>query len=93
MVEIKRFFLGLSLLMLSFSYAQKSKENNLLADGNEFQKNEVYPKAEATYRKALSLNTQNVKGHHNLGNALYRSKDYERLINDFFRPKKTVHKN
>ena len=88
MVEIKRFFLGLSLLMLSFSYAQKSKENNLLADGNEFQKNEVYPKAEATYRKALSLNTQNVKGHHNLGNALYRSKDYEQANQRFFQTQK-----
>lgn len=88
MSSMKRLFLGLCLLLFSMAYGQQPKENNLIAEGNEFQKNEVYTQAEATYRKALSLNNLNAKGQHNLGNALYRTKDYEQANQRFFQTQK-----
>lgn len=68
--------------------AQVGKENNLIADGNKMHQNASYINSEAEYRKALSLNSQNTKAQHNLGNSLYRSKDYTQANQRFFQSQK-----
>ena len=68
--------------------AQATKETNLIADGNELQQDEAYIKAEAEYRKALSINNINTKAQHNLGNALYRTKDFDQANQRFFETQK-----
>lgn len=72
------------LLFMGPLFGQTAKENNLIADGNEFQQEQAYIQSEASYRKALSVNNKNVKAQHNLGNALYRSKDFDQANQRFF---------
>lgn len=64
--------------------AQTPKEKNLVADGNALHQDEAYAAAEAEYRKALSLNAVNNKAQHNIGNSLYRSKDYDQASQRYY---------
>ena len=83
---------GLTLVFFCFGLlgvlAQVAKETNLIADGNELHQEEAYSKAEAEYRKALSINNINAKAQHNLGNALYRSKDFDQANQRYFETQK-----
>lgn len=72
------------LFLMSSLFGQTTKENNLIADGNDFQQDAAYIQSEASYRKALSINDKNLKAQHNLGNALYRSKDFKQANQQFF---------
>ena len=68
--------------------AEEEKETNLIADGNELHQEEAYAQAEGEYRKALSINSIIPKAQHNLGNALYRSKDFDQANQRFFETQK-----
>ena len=68
--------------------AQGEKETNLIADGNQGYQNEAYIEAEADYRKALSINSNNVKAQHNIGNSLYRTKDFNQANQRYFQTQK-----
>ena len=68
--------------------AQGEKEINLIADGNKGYQNEAYVEAEADYRKALSINSTNAKAQHNIGNALYRTKDFDQANQRYFQTQK-----
>lgn len=70
--------------LVSPMLSQTTKENNLIADGNDFHQDAAYAQSEASYRKALSINNNNIKAQHNLGNALYRSKDYKQANQHYF---------
>ena len=72
------------LFLMSSLFGQTTKENNLIADGNDFQQDAAYIQSEASYRKALSINDKNLKAQHNLGNALYRSKDFKQANQQYF---------
>ena len=76
------------LLASSQLLAQGEKEINLIADGNKGYQNEAYVAAEADYRKALSINSANAKAQHNIGNALYRTKDFDQANQRYFQTQK-----
>ena len=87
MTSKQLFFIAAFLLQFSLK-AQASKENNLIADGNELHKKEAFSAAEGAYRKALSMNEVNAKTQHNIGNSLYRSKAYEQAYQRYFQSQK-----
>ena len=76
------------LLASSQLLAQGEKEINLIADGNQGYKSEAYIEAEVDYRKALSINSANAKAQHNIGNALYRTKDFDQANQRYFQTQK-----
>ena len=76
------------LLASSQLLAQGEKEINLIADGNKGYQNEAYIEAEVDYRKALSINSANTKAQHNIGNALYRTKDFDQANQRYFQTQK-----
>lgn len=76
------------LLASSQLLAQGEKEINLIADGNKGYQNEAYVAAEADYRKALSINSANAKAQHNIGNSLYRTKDFDQANQRYFQTQK-----
>lgn len=85
----KRFILCLGVLLSTVQlFAQGEKETNLIADGNQVYQDEAYPEAEAAYRKALSINSVNTKAQHNIGNTLYRSKDFDQANQRYFQTQK-----
>ena len=75
--------------IISFSIkAQAEKENNYISKGNGLHENKSYANAEGEFRKALSINQNNPVANQNLGNTLYRSKDYDQANQRFFRSQK-----
>mgnify|MGYP001436568945 CR=1 FL=1 len=75
--------------IISFSIkAQAEKENNYISKGNGLHENKSYVNAEGEFRKALSINQNNPVANQNLGNTLYRSKDYDQANQRFFRSQK-----
>ncbi|MEN8768974.1 MAG: tetratricopeptide repeat protein [Candidatus Arcticimaribacter sp.] len=85
----KHFILSLGVLLSTVQlFAQGEKETNLIADGNQVYQDEAYPEAEAAYRKALSINSVNTKAQHNIGNTLYRSKDFDQANQRYFQTQK-----
>ena len=76
-------------IIISFSLkAQAEKENNYISKGNGLHENKSYVDAEGEFRKALSINQDNPIANQNLGNTLYRSKDYDQANQRFFRSQK-----
>lgn len=85
----KHFILSLGVLLSAVQlFAQGEKETNLIADGNQVYQDEAYTEAEAAYRKALSINSVNTKAQHNIGNTLYRSKDFDQANQRYFQTQK-----
>ena len=85
----KHFILSLGVLLSAVQlFAQGEKETNLIADGNQVYQDEAYAEAEAAYRKALSINSVNTKAQHNIGNTLYRSKDFDQANQRYFQTQK-----
>ncbi|MFL2590695.1 MAG: tetratricopeptide repeat protein [Flavobacteriaceae bacterium] len=75
--------------IISFSInAQIEKENNYISKGNGLHEDKSYVNAEGEFRKALSINQNNPVANQNLGNTLYRSKDYDQANQRFFRSQK-----
>ncbi len=58
-----------------FSFGQK--ENKLLRSGNRQYDAGKFKDAEMSYRKALELNKESDKGQFNLGDAVYKQKNFE----------------
>ncbi len=71
-----------------WGYTQNPKATNFVADGNQLHNKEAFQQAEAAYREALSYFDANEKALHNLGNTLYREKDYEQANQRFFQAQK-----
>lgn len=66
----------LSLLLLQVSiHAQASRHQ--LREGNRQYNKEHYDQAEVAYRRALERDSNDARGHYNLGGALYRQKKYD----------------
>lgn len=90
LIKMKTYLIfGIGFLLASSQLlAQGEKEINLIADGNKGYQNEAYVEAEADYRKALSINSANAKAQHNIGNALYRTKDFDQANQRYFQTQK-----
>ena len=90
LIKMKTYLIfGIGFLLASSQLlAQGEKEINLIADGNKGYQNEAYVEAEADYRKALSINSANAKAQHNIGNVLYRTKDFDQANQRYFQTQK-----
>ncbi len=64
------------MLLLIATPALAQKPNGKVRDGNRQYKREHYDRAEIEYRKALEIDSTYYKSHYNLGNTLYRNKNY-----------------
>jgi len=72
------------LLILIFSTtAFAQKENKLIRKGNKLYKNEKYQDAEIKYRKSLAIDSTTFKGQFNLGDAMYKQKNYQEAAKIF----------
>jgi Ca-activated chloride channel homolog len=73
--NMKRIILVLSLFVISFlSYSQK--DTKLIREGNKLYNDGKYKDAELNYRKALEFDKESVKGKFNLGDAVYKEKNF-----------------
>ncbi|NQW35595.1 MAG: tetratricopeptide repeat protein [Flavobacteriales bacterium] len=84
----------IALIFISFSFvafSQKQKENTLekaqarvfLRAGNKQYEVENYSEAQALYKKALDKNSAYNKASFNLGNAIYKQKNYKDALPQF----------
>lgn len=72
------------LLILIFSTtAFAQKENKLIRKGNKLYKDEKYQDAEIKYRKSLAIDSTTFKGQFNLGDAMYKQKNYQEAAKIF----------
>ena len=63
------------LLLVSFtSFAQTDKKE--VREGNKLYKKELYNDAEIAYRRGLDVDSTSIVARFNLGNALYKQKEY-----------------
>ena len=63
------------LLLVSFtSFAQTDKKE--VREGNKLYKKELYNDAEIAYRRGLDVDSTSIAARFNLGNALYKQKEY-----------------
>ena len=74
------------LLFALMGFAQTSEtkvEDNLIYDGNELHKSEIYAQAEKKYRSALARAPKNTIAQHNLGNTLFDESYYGEAFNAY----------
>lgn len=79
---MKRFTIGILLLLQTlFLFAQKEK--SYVYKGNKLYAEQKYKEAEANYRKSVEKKAQSVEGNFNLGDALYKQKQYDKAAEQF----------
>lgn len=61
--------------------AQSSR--SLIREGNAQYKDEKYPDAEVSYRKALEKDSALVPGHYNLGNTLHKQGKFDESVKEY----------
>jgi Ca-activated chloride channel family protein len=59
------------------------QEKSYVKNGNELYQQQKYKEAEAAYRKALVKKNQNIEGNFNLGDALYKQKQFDKAGEQF----------
>ncbi|MFA8343234.1 MAG: tetratricopeptide repeat protein [Rhodothermaceae bacterium] len=64
---------------LAFSQSVRSLNN----DGVDLYSNKKFPEAEVNFKKALDKKLENVEGHFNLGDALYKQDRFEEAIKSY----------
>ena len=85
--QMKQQILILAFLLIThIGFAQTSEtkvEDNLIYDGNELHKSEIYAQAEKKYRSALARAPKNTIAQHNLGNTLFDESYYVEAFNAY----------
>lgn len=80
MMDLKKYFIVLTLLLLSMNAMSQKAERDNLRKGNRYYKDSTYVDAEIHYRKALDANPNSTMAMYNLGNSLlYQNKPKEAL--------------
>jgi len=69
------------LLQVTLLFAQIEKSE--IRKGNQLYKAQKYKEAEASYRKSLNKKSQSVEGNFNLGDALYKQKNFKDAAQKF----------
>lgn len=64
-------------------YLNAQRDNSLVRKGNQAYEKGKFTDAEVAYRKALEKNPNSTKGMYNLGDALYRQKNFEEAGKSF----------
>lgn len=81
-----KFFILFQLMLLLVMNAFGQQEHRYLRKGNkQYEKHGDYKEAEIDYRKALNINSNNLTGIFNLGDALYQQKQYSDAADQFQR--------
>lgn len=75
--------LGLLLLLSSGATAQNAGARKETRKGNREYKAKRYERAEVNYRRALQEDSSAYRAHYNLGNALYRQRNYNGAAQHF----------
>ncbi|MFT5212358.1 MAG: Ca-activated chloride channel family protein [Patiriisocius sp.] len=70
--------------------AQQRTARKMLREGNELYKKEQFTDASVSYQKALGSNSNYDKATYNLGNALYKNKNYKEAIPQYELTAKTA---
>jgi Ca-activated chloride channel family protein len=79
---MKQVIIILAILMQGMLlYAQQEK--SLVKKGNDLYRQKKYKEAEVDYRKALDKKSQNLEGNFNLGDALYKQKQFDKAGEQF----------
>ena len=85
--QMKQLILILGCLLVAlmgFAQTNETKvEDNLIYDGNELHKSEIYAQAEKKYRSALARAPKNTIAQHNLGNTLFDESYYGEAFNAY----------
>lgn len=71
------------LLLLITTTVVAQKERSITRNANELMAQKKYPEAEATYRKALDINSKFPQAIYGLGNSLYQQKRYDEAIKQY----------
>ncbi len=71
------------ILFLSALRIVGQTENKFIAEGNEAYKLQQFSKAAESYRQALRENPDNATAMFNLGNALYKNKQFDEAVKTF----------
>lgn len=80
MIDMKKYFTIMALLLLSLSTFAQKAERDYLRKGNRLYKDSTYVDAEIYYRKALDANPNSTMSMYNLGNSLlYQNKPKEAI--------------
>ncbi len=69
-------------LMATWSATAQSSRS-LIREGNSQYKDEKYPDAEVSYRKALEKDSTLVPGHFNLGNTLHKQGKFDESVREY----------
>jgi Ca-activated chloride channel family protein len=69
-------YILLMILMVHCSFLYSQQEKSYIQKGNQYYKSQNYTAAEENYRKSLSQKKQSLEGSFNLGDALYKQKNY-----------------
>jgi Ca-activated chloride channel homolog len=75
-VPLAGWILGLLLYLVVPDVACSQSATSLLRDGNKLYERGKYKEAEKSYRKGLEKSKQSVKGQFNLGDAVYKQKNF-----------------
>jgi tetratricopeptide (TPR) repeat protein len=79
---MKHLVIILVVLLQGFTlFAQQEK--SFVKKGNDLYKQQKYKEAEASYRKAVDKKNQNLEGNFNLGDALYKQKQFDKASEQF----------
>lgn len=71
------------LFLLTTTAAFAQKERSITRNANDLMAQKKYPEAEATYRKALDINSKFPQAIYGLGNSLYQQKRYDEAIKQY----------
>jgi Ca-activated chloride channel homolog len=77
------FLILFSLLPIQLLWAQQTKDELYVQQGNQLYKKGKYKEAEIKYKQALKINKDNLTASYNLGDALYKQKKYQDATNVF----------
>ena len=78
----KVYLIGIMLLGVSASYAQKT-DRDYLRSGNKLYNDSLFVKAEVDYRKALEINPKSADAMFNLGNSLLMQQKGKEAMEQF----------
>jgi tetratricopeptide (TPR) repeat protein len=69
--------------MLLLAYGQRPNVNSEIINGNNLYKQKIFDQSAASYKKALEVAPDNPVANYNLGNARFRTSQFDEAVNSF----------
>lgn len=70
-------------LLLVLSYGQNQNVNSAIRNGNKLYQQKIFDQSAAEYKKAITVSPENPVANYNLGNAQFRTNQYDEATNSF----------